>query len=86
MNSLKNKNDDLHFAGNLYPEVILASPVGQPSNVLHSIFKLGPAAEWIAPSTKEENILAKNDQLKKSSKKTLKYLVSISHCNQKFLK
>lgn len=42
---------NLHFAGSLYPFVILAQAVSQPFNVAHSAKSCGPAALWIAPST-----------------------------------
>lgn len=41
----------LHFAGRLYPLVILAQAVSQPFNVAHSFLSSGPAALCIAPST-----------------------------------
>jgi len=41
----------INFAGKLYPFVILASPVSQPSRSRHSSRSSGPAAAWIAPST-----------------------------------
>lgn len=44
-------NINLHFAGSLYPLVILASAVLQPFNLRHSSRSSGPAASWIAPST-----------------------------------
>lgn len=37
-------NKNLHFAGSLYPLVILAQPVLQPFNVAHSSLSLLPAA------------------------------------------
>lgn len=43
--------EDLHFAGKLYPPVILASPVSQPLRVTHSALRPEPADAWIAPST-----------------------------------
>src|SRR5579862_2450615 len=39
------------FAGSRWPRVNLAEPVAQPPSVLHSSYKSGPAARWIAPST-----------------------------------
>lgn len=41
----------LHRAGNLYPPVILASPVLQGAKVKHSISREGPAAVCIALQT-----------------------------------
>ena len=42
------------FAGNLWPQVILASPVSQPCSVRHSRTRKEPAALCIAPSTETD--------------------------------
>ena len=45
------------FAGNLWPQVIFASPVSQPFRVEHSRTRKGPAALWMAPSTETDQYM-----------------------------
>ena len=40
----------MYLEGRAWAEVILAEPVSHPLSVLHSSYRDGPAAEWMAPS------------------------------------